>query len=247
MYADTSRLAFRLKRIAEASVLLFSLFPGTASAQERYLDFIRALHDSGFADMAIEYVEQLRGRPGVPDEVRNAADYVIGKSLMIGAESMTDLPKREQQLQGARRYFDKFIREQPQHPRIADAHLDLAQILVERGRVALLQADNPSNQDQRSQFQQEARGFFEDARKSFAAARDQFVAVFKKFPGYIPETEKREREAKDLARHNLMQAQLHLGMVQYEQAQAYDKSSPDRRRTLDEAAGIFKKVHEEYR
>ena len=236
-----------MPRCLAAAIIVCVGLPTPARAQERYLDFIKALQDGGYADIAIEYAEQLRGRAGVPEEVRAATDYVIGKSLMIGAELLTDLGKRQEHLQEARKYLDKFIREQPQHSRIADAHLDLAQLLVERGRLALLHANNPNNQDRRLQFQQEARGFMDDARKSFTAARDQFLVEFKKFAAYIPETDKREREAKDLARHNVMQAQLHLGMVLYEQAQAYDKASPDRRRTLEEAAAIFRKVHEEYR
>lgn len=232
---------------AAATLCIFGVDPGTARAEERYLEFIKALQERGYYDLAIDYVERIRKLPNVPADVLAVSDYIIGKSMLADADSLTDLQKRDEQLQRCRPFFEKFIAEHPEHESAAEASMDLSQILVERGRVAILQAENPNNQARRTEFQKAARGFFEDARKSFTAARDRFESDFKKFPPYIDEKEKKQREAKRDTQLNLMTAQLHLGLVEYEYAQTFDKNSPDYKKQLSEAIKVFEGVYARYR
>jgi tetratricopeptide (TPR) repeat protein len=234
-------------RILVTAVLTVACLSAPSRADERFLDFIQSLHENGYHDVAAEYVEQIRRRPNAPPEIKAIADFLIGKSLLGGAERVTDVRHRDEQLDRARTHFERFVREQPGDEHVPEAQMDLAQILVARGRLALLQADNPNNEARRGEFQGQARGHFDAARKSFADARDRFSAALKSFPAFIPETDKKQREAKSQARINLMQAMLNLGLVEYEFAQSYNKDSPDFKKTLTDAISLFEGVHTEFR
>jgi tetratricopeptide (TPR) repeat protein len=228
------------------ATLAIACLAGLARADERYLDFINRLEQSGYHDLLVEYVERVRGRPDLPDEIRMLAEFYIGRGLLGGAEQVPDLVQRDEQLQRAATHFEKFIREQPQHDRVPEAQMSQAQILVERGRVALLQADNPNNSARADDFKKQARSSYDAARKSLADARDRLTAELKKFPAFIPEDQKRQREAKANARINVMQSHLHLGLVEYEFAQTYDRGSSEYRQTLQQAIAGFKNVSDQF-
>lgn len=249
----TSRPAshFQATLMRSSAIILTTLvlaWPwGPAGADERYVDFINRLQEHGYHDLVVEYVERVRRRPNLPEDVRALAEYYIGKSMLAGAEQVADLTKRDEQLQQARTHFEKFIQEQPQHDRVPEAQMDHARILVERGRVALLQSESPNNAARKDDLLQQSRFQFDAARKSFADARDRLAAEFKRFPAFIPEDQKRQREAKATVQVNVMQAHLHLGLVEYEFAQTYDKSSSEYRNTLDQAIALFEIVRTQYR
>ncbi len=227
-------------------VLVSACVAAPTRADEQYVEFLRTLQERGYHDMAAEYLQQIRKRPALPAEIREIVDLLVGQSLLGGSEALLDLTERDEQLQKARGHFEKFLSQHSQHARAAEAQMSLAQILVARGRVAVLQADNPSNQAQRGEFQQQARGLFDQAKKSFAEARDRFEAAFKSFPPFIPDTEKRQREAKSDANINVMQAKLNLGLVEYEVAQTYDRGSSEEKNTLKQAIDLFEIVRTQY-
>src|SRR5437867_13408073 len=110
-------------RIAAATFLLSSCLAAGLRAEERYLEFISALQDRGLHDTVVEYMELIRQRPNLPEDVKALGNYVIGKSLLAGADALVDLKKRDEQLQRARTYFDKFLEEQPKHPRGPEAQM----------------------------------------------------------------------------------------------------------------------------
>src|SRR5437773_985702 len=191
-------IPMRLPGIA-TSVLTFSILVAPTCGDERFLDFIDRLQDRGYHDIVVEYVQQIRSRPELSDSVGVLADYYIGTSLVAGAESVADLARRDEQLKQARTHLEKFIRQNPQHDRVAEAQMDQAQILVQQGHIALLNAENPNNATRRNDLRQQGRSSYEAARKSFSEARYRFKAEWKKFPPSIPEEQKRQREAKTMA------------------------------------------------
>jgi len=218
-----------------------------ACADERQLEFIRRLQERGFHDVVVEYVESIRSRGNVADDVKTTADFWIGNSLLAGAELVPELERRDEQLQRARASLERFVRENPEHERAAEAQMDQARILIERGRVALLESESPRNESRKLEYRDKARSFYETARQSFTDAQSRFQTEFKKFPAFIPEEQKRQREAKSAAQVSAMQAQLHLGLVEYEYAQTYDKSSSEFKKSLQEAVAIFERVRIQYR
>gem|GEM_PF-4207210 len=239
-------VATRVRAIGLAWVPAWVLC-GAAVADEQRLEFIDALHQAGYHDMIVEYVELIRSRPNVPAELRDQADFLIGKALLGGADAVADLALRDQELQKARKSFERFLADFPNHERSAGARLELAQILVERGRTLLLQAQPTGDESPREDLRQQARSLFDEATKSFSDAKSGFTAAFKAFPAYIPESDRKQRDAKSAAQINLMESHLQLGMTEYERAQSYDKISPAYRQTLESAVKTFGDVHTQYR
>lgn len=219
----------------------------TVRADERYLDFIEQLQDRGYYDLVVEYVTRVRSRPDAASTVGVVADYYIGKNLVAGASSVADLTNRDEQLRKARTHFQKFIQQNPQHERVADAQMGQAEILVQQGRIALIQADNPINASRRNELRGQARRSYDQARQSFTEARDRFKAELKKFPASIPEEQKRQREAKTLTQVHIMQAHFHLGEVEHEVAQTYDPTSPEHSKALQRAIALFEEVRQQFR
>jgi hypothetical protein len=222
----------------------------TVCADERHLDFVQGLRDRGYHDLAVEYLEQLAKRENLPDSVRAVIDYELGKVMLLQATEERDLVKRDEQLEKSREHLQRFVSEHAGHARAADAMTDLALILVERGRVAVLQSNSPTKRAQRKELQEQARGYFGDARKQFDEAEKKFQAEYKKFPSFIDPTNPRNKqqiEDRREAQLNVMQAQLNLAVIEYEAAQTFDRESKEFKDTLNLAVKKFEDVYTRYR
>lgn len=221
-----------------------------AGADERHLDFVQALRDRGYHDMAIEYLEQLAKREKLPDSVRAVIDYELGKVMLLQATEERDLVKRDEQLERSREHLQRFVSSHPGHARAADAMTDLALILVERGRVAVLQSNSPIKRAQRKELQDQARQYFDNARKQFDEAGKKFQAKYKKFPSFIDPAQpgsKQQIDDRREAQLDLMQAQLNLAVIEYEDAQTYDRDSKEFKERLTGAVKKFEDVYTRYR
>jgi tetratricopeptide (TPR) repeat protein len=228
------------------------------AADERHLDFVHEMQQAGYYDAAVHYLNQLKDRPKLPAEVRAAIDYELGKSLLGLASDERDLVKRDQQLEEARTRLDAFVKSSTEERTTADAYTDLARILIERGRVAVIQSNSPAKKAQRRELQTAARGYFDQARTSFTEAEQKYHAAFKRFPSHIDTTKpivigqrkmggQQATEQRDQARLDWMQAQLHLALIEYEYAQTFDPAGPDYKSRLTEAIKKFEDVYTRYR
>ena len=140
----------RLRQIAIPGVLLLALVSGalhnasSAWAGERQLDFLRALGDRDYHDLAQRYLDRLESQPNLPRELRDVLLYERANLLLRSARSGRDLILKQQQLEQARLLLEQFIKASPDHPRAAEAGDEFGKILLERGRVALIQSQLPA-------------------------------------------------------------------------------------------------------
>jgi tetratricopeptide (TPR) repeat protein len=228
----------------------FTLLGSTDLADEKHLDFVQALRERGYHDVAIEYLHSLAERDRVPEPVRALIDYELGKVLLLQATDERDLDKRDQQLEQSREHLRRFVDGHPNHGKAADAMTDLAMILVERGRVAVLQSNSPNKRSQRKEFQELGRKYFDDARTQFAEAEKKYQAEYKKFPSFIDPAapkSKAQIDARTEALLSLIQSQLNLAIVEYENAQSFDRDSKEFRERLTAAIKKFDDVYTRYR
>jgi cellulose synthase operon protein C len=220
---------------------------GAVHAEERYLDFIKALRERDYHDYAIIYLEQIEQRPGLPPEIREVIPYEKAITYLEGARMQRSPEAQGKQLDLAKQYLEAFLKASPKHEHAAQANSELAQVLVGKGRVEVLQSRSPNNAGQKSQFQKAARDYFAQARKVFQTANDQYKAEYDKFPKFIQKTDKAQYDARETAMVNLMQAQLNLAILTYEEAQSYEKSAAEYRKRLIDASNEFEKIHAQYR
>src|SRR4029077_12579955 len=130
----------------------------------------------------------------------------------------------------------------PTHANAGEANTELANVIVSKGKVEVLQSRSPANAGQKGEIQKRARAQFAEARKVFQAAYDRYKESYDKFDKFIPKTEKARYEARELAYRNFIQAQLNLSVLTYEEAQTYDKGSTENRKMLTDAANAFEQI-----
>lgn len=223
------------------------LVAATARAEERHLDFLNGLRELRYYDYALIFLDQLDARTDVAPELKEVLPYERAKTLLESAPYERTPEAQLKQLDNATLYLQQFLKQSPEHARAAEANSELAEVLVKKGHVEIIQANVPANLAKKGEFLQRARGFYNEARKMYQAAQDAYTGRLKALPpGYIDPKDPRhaEREAAIVAQ---IQAEYHLNLCTYHEAQTYEDGDPKRRELLLKAANDFEKLHQVHR
>ncbi len=224
------------------------LFPTSLRADEDARsapDFVQGLRDRGYFDLATEYLERIKTQADTPAEYRVVIDYELGRMLVDEASRSGDLARRQELLEQARERLNAFTKANPNHAKASDALIELARLLVERGHLALLQADELEAKEREGKLS-EARAFFEQARAAFVGAEEKLKAAFAKYPPFIPDGDPKKEE-KERIHTSLMMAQLQKAIVDYEQGQTHPLGSAERTKVLTEGLTQFETLYKSYR
>lgn len=219
----------------------------TATGAEPYLEFVEGLRKRDYHDYAILYLEKLESRADVPAEIKEIIPFEKAITLVEGARQVRSPEVQTKQLDQARGYLEQFLKASPTHPQAGRANTELANVIVGKGKVEVMQSKAPGNVGQKGDFQKKARVHFAEARKVFQAAHDRYKEAYDKFDKFIPASEKAKHEAREVAYVNYIQAQLNLAVLIYEESQTYDKGSAENKKLLTEAANAFETIHARYR
>ena len=85
----------------------------------------------------------MRSSPLADPAFVEAIDYESGVTL-ISIAKLLPLKDREKQLDEARKHFQKFLAEHPQHRLVTSANTNLANLLVSAGGFAWSKRDSPT-------------------------------------------------------------------------------------------------------
>jgi hypothetical protein len=132
-------------------------------------------------------------------------------------------------------------------PRTEAATTEDAHVAVEKGRLELLKARLAKDDDEKIGLQRKARDYFSAAREIFQADHDLHKAAYDKFDKFIPRSDTARFDAREQAYLLYIQAQLYLAIIDYEEAQSWDKSSDENKKLLQKAASTFDAIHARYR
>jgi hypothetical protein len=227
--------------------ILMSARP-SARAAEPYLEFVEGLRRHNYHDYAMIYLDKLEKRADVPKEIKEVIPFEKALTLMDEARRGTQNATEQNRLYDqARSFLEEFVKASPNHPEAGKANTELANVIVGKGKVEVMQSKAPGNSGQKADFQKKARAHFAEARKVFQAAHDRYKEAYEKFDKFIDKTQKGKYEAREEAYRNYIQAQLNLAVLTYEEAQTYDKGSSENRKLLTDAAKTFSDIHARYR
>ena len=215
-------------------------------AQPRELRFLHGLRERGYYDLASEYIDRLKADPATPAELKVTLDYEEGRGLLEQASRLTDLERRHEVLEQARIKLEAFAREHPDSPLAPEALVQMARLLLERGRTAALQATEQAAEDKKRARLAEARASFEAARGAYDRAIEPLRTKYESYPKFIPENDPRRAE-RDRAHVALTDAELQRALVDYEDAQTYPLNTDERNQRLDIARTKFQDVYNSYR
>lgn len=130
-----------MKKIILVHFVLF-LVPSSSFAQEspysEDLQFVRELRSRGYADLAREYLDNLTKK--APAELKKELPLERALTEMEAAGDEPDSNKRITLYAQAREQFQEFLRANPDHPRAAEAKLDIARATALQGKTQLSRA-----------------------------------------------------------------------------------------------------------
>jgi TolA-binding protein len=233
--------------LAVAWLSLHSLF-----AEEEVLKFIRRLQETGYGDMAVDYLKMLQSSPNIPVQVREVWDLEMSRSLRAASKTAFDAKEAEEWVAQSQKYIEKFIKENPTHPEAVTATFSVGEFAMDRAlnllRAARAIPNKEENKEQKAKVLGEARAALEEARPKFKEASDKYRAKLASLPPVPEKITKRDRrliEERYDAEMNVLNARFQLALVSYYTAQTYlDPKDPARIAALKDAIKIFDGVYQ---
>ncbi len=131
-----------MRRFLLFAALVVLFIGGSAAAQEvdfredfRFAEMLRARGDN---DLALEFLKRLE-RTASPELLKELPLEFAKTGLRVAGEE-AEVARRLALYKEARENFQKFIDANPQHPRVAEANIDIAHVLNLQGKTELGQA-----------------------------------------------------------------------------------------------------------
>jgi len=223
--------------------LVVAVRPGQAT--EEAWRFLNGLRERGYYDLALEYLDRMRTSPQCPEDLKEQIDYETGVTLVAGSRFAGAL--QEKQLDQARDALQKFVKEHPGHPLAGTANSQLANVLVERGRMKARLAGRPSKSaDEKKQLMAEARSLYQEAQKVFVDAEKGVYERAKALEQEAKQDPSKVEERND-ARRELLEARLYLAAVVDEIGKTYEPDSKEYKEHLTEAAKAYGELYDKYK
>ncbi len=221
-----------------------------AKAVEEARKFLEALRDPQgefrYYDTALEYLEMIRSSPLVDQKFKDVIDYEAGVTLIAASQTVGETSVRQKRLDEAEQKFKKFLAEHAEHPLASSANTQLANLLVERGRIKTEQAARTSaSAADQARLPAEARKLYGEAQKVLGELEKQLVKEHQKYKVVGPR-ETKKIEARDQVRRDLLQARLALAQVVEEVAKTYKPGSKGNTETLQAAAKKYHQLYTKY-
>jgi hypothetical protein len=218
-------------------------------AAEPYLEFLRGLQEKGYADVALEYLDQLDARKDLPAKIRETLDLERSNSCLAWARNSADPKQAEQRMNQAQAYLNKFAKEHPRHPRAAGAVAFKSELALQRGQEMLAGARRIPDAARRATLLAGARPGLIEASKTLEdtlpAFRKSLAELPPPAPGAAGNAARIERSEMELA---AIEIRFKAGLANYYLAQTYaDPADPQRKQILEKAAKLFDDIYQDYR
>ena len=201
------------------------LLAGPVQATEPVQAFVQGLRDREYFDIAITYLDQMEQQPNLLPELKELLPYERAQTLLASARHLNNVDAQRQQLDAAEAAFQQFAKASPGHPLAAQANTWRGRILFEKARVEIFEAEDPSQQSRRPEFQKKARDLLTEARQVLDAAAAQNKKVFDLYPAFIPEDDKPQQEARAKAENTYIEVLFDAIKCSYWEARTYDRGS----------------------
>ena len=223
-----------------------ALSPCHLAADEPSEEFLQELRRRRFYDTALDYLEQMESSSLATAQFRRVIPFEKGVTLIESSAFTRDAALKKKKLDEAQVHLDRFIEEQPNHELVAIAKNRLANLLIQRAEVNIINSKKRGLSDaDRNALLTEAREQYEEASRVFTKTREELNA---KLRAIDPNNEDaRFKRLRDQYRSEFLQTLLLLPAVKEQKADTYDEGSSERAELLAAAAADYKTVFEKYR
>lgn len=214
------------------------LVTANVHAEEPIEQFLSALQAKGYFDVAIDYIDRMADSTLAPNSFKQEVGYRRGMVLVNSARATRNSATRRANLDRAQKELEQFINQHPDHPSAAMARVQMGNILVERARELVQQADQ--EQENRDALYQKASGVFSQAYDALKTSKEELAAR------YASMAQSKDPAVRSL-RAQYVQNYLAIARVLFEQAETLKGDEERYKAKLTEAAKAFEEVAQKYR
>jgi hypothetical protein len=211
----------------------------SARAAENPLEFLHALRDGGYPDVAVDYLNALKKDPQAPKAVLDVWDWEMSRTLRADAKVAYDEKQAKRDTEQADALLKKFIAENPKRPEAIRAAAEWAATAADQALRAYNQANELTDKDQWAEAMAKVRASLEEVHARFAQAEEVNLQALKK-------TRASDRNRPQLE-GEWLDSRLKVAMTDFYIAMTYPRKTPGRTKGMEKAAKTFDQVFQSYR
>lgn len=214
--------------------------------------FLHALQDQGYGDMAIDYLDILKQKNDLPNELRESWDLEMSKSLRVAARDAYNAEDNESLLREAEKHLTKFLQEKSDHPDAPEARAMWADFSMDKALKNLRGARNSDDKKQNAKLLDDARTALQEARLRFKQVEEKYQSELDAMPPPqkrpVKRTDRELLERQQEIKTNLLNYRFQNALIDYYLAQTYlDSNSAERKQYLQAASNAFDAVFQNNR
>ncbi|MEM7457076.1 MAG: hypothetical protein AAF456_22225 [Planctomycetota bacterium] len=241
------------QRFALSTLIAFFVFTLLAPApvkvsfaEEPAVEFLNALRDRGYFDVAIDYLTEMENSPLATEEFKRILPFEKAQTLISSTGSVRDLDILEQRLDEAEQLLTRYASQVTTLPDRARTQRIRGNLLVARARVYRTR----SNSDRLTAGERDAlilrsRENLEGATTAFAEARQSQREAITSF--VIDAADPSTIEERKKLQGIYTQIRLRQPIVIEQLADTYEDGNPRRRELLEEAIAEYLDLVGDYR
>ena len=167
-----------LPLVVSLVVSLFATAP--ALAKEPYAEFLAALRENQYGEMAVMYLEQIKASGKLPEELAESYNFELGLSKVIWAgENRPTAAQSNKRLDEAQDHLLTFLKASPNHGSTQAAIEGLSAMLQRRADFEVRQARATKDTQKQEAHYENARKLYGTSRTWLKQVLDRDVATLK--------------------------------------------------------------------
>ena len=169
-------------RLALIALLAVAALSATrpAAADDNPLEFIHALLERGYADVAVEYLNDLKTNNALSGDASVTFDFEMSRCLQSQARQAYNADELKLLTDKSKEYLAKFLKEHPEHPKAIEAVVWWASFATDDATKHLQAAQTPRSKGQEGGRAGQARTALEEAQPKLLQAAAKFEEQMKK-------------------------------------------------------------------
>ncbi len=219
--------------------ILSALAVNPLVAKDDPIEFLHLLQREGYADVAIDYLDQIKADPGAPKDVLDVWDLEMSRSKRDAADQKLayDDVQGKQWTEESKALLERFIKSHPNRPEAIQEKARWVEERAVEAQTDVLLAGYTAEPAEREKYLAEARKIFDEIRPQFAQAVD----ASRKLVASLPKTPPGRREEAIVV---LGENRLTLAMIDFYVAQA---QAAQRTALLTKLVKDFDAIYQDFR
>ena len=218
----------------------------TSHAEEPAEEFVKALINERFFDVAAEYLKKAQESDIVPDAFRGKIPYERAKILVRSAASDRDQKAREEKFNLADQLLNTYANNLTTPVEKFNVLLESANIKIKRSEIQLTRSNKPRlPAEEKSAMLKKADTLLRSALSQYESGETELRDVLKDYQ--LDPEDPKSGENKQLLQRQFLSIRTQLPLVTERLADTLAADSPERKSLLQKAVKQSEEVYDRYR